>query len=174
MAGLDEKRKAVERRAEHVDQCRAALQQLREELGRMHRETLEIRLATEELWVQLAGAVPPAALVHSLGQIRTKLAEQYAQANAELAQQRQELETIRAQLAAQHEKLFEHKRQFDHWAAGRQQDTQEQASRLIAREQQLQQDEVRLREQLAQWQAQRTQHWRRVRQRRGRPAAVAQ
>ena len=31
---------------------------------------LEIRLATEELWAQLSGAAPPAALVQSLAQIR--------------------------------------------------------------------------------------------------------
>ena len=56
MAEVAQKRQAVERRAEHVGQCQATLKQLRGELGRMHRETLEIRLATEELWVQLAGS----------------------------------------------------------------------------------------------------------------------
>ena len=62
MDELSEKRQAVQRRADHLDQSRAALKQLRTELGRMHRETLEIRLSTEELWVQLSGAAPPAAL----------------------------------------------------------------------------------------------------------------
>ncbi|MCE5269208.1 MAG: hypothetical protein LLG00_15130 [Planctomycetaceae bacterium] len=152
---LERRRQAVERRAEHVEQCRAALEPLRAELGRMHRETLEIRLATEELWAQLSGAAPPATLVRSLGQIRTRLARQYAQENADLAQQRQQLETIRSQLLAQHQKLAERKRQFDRWAAECQHDTQEQASRLIAREQKLRQEEGRLREQFHHWRMQR-------------------
>jgi DNA repair exonuclease SbcCD ATPase subunit len=172
LAEMDQKRQAVERRAEHVEQSRAALRQLRDELGRMHRETLEIRLATEELWAQLSGAAPPAALVRSLGQIRSKLAQQYAQAGAELSQQKRELEAIRGQLAVGHEKLIEHKRQFDQWTAGRQQDTQQQATRLIAREQHLHQEEVRLREQFVQWQAERRKYRRQLRRGAGKSAVV--
>jgi DNA repair exonuclease SbcCD ATPase subunit len=134
---LERKRQAIQRRADHVDHCRASLVQLRDELTHMHRETLEIRLATEELWVQLSGAAPPAALTRSLGRIRTKLAEQYRQANAELAEQRKELEAIRCQLLQQHEALAAEKRRFDRWAADRQEEFEQQASRLIAREQQL-------------------------------------
>lgn len=137
MAELEQRRQAVQRRAEHVDQCRAALVQLRDELGRMHRETLEIRLATEELWVQLSGDAPPAALTRSLGRIRTKLAEQYRHANAELAEQRKELEAIRVQLVEQHAALAVEKRRFDEWIADRQQELDQQASRLVAREDEL-------------------------------------
>jgi hypothetical protein len=154
-ADLEQKRQAVQRRADHVDHCRAALKQLRGELGRMHRETLEIRLVTEELWVQLSVAAPPAALTQSLGRIRTKLAEQYHQANAELADQRKELEAIRGQLVQQHETLVEQKRRFEQWAAGREEQCQQQASRLVAREQQLHQEEIQRREQSQNWQRER-------------------
>ena len=144
-ADLEQKRQAIQRRADHVDQCRTALEQLRAELGCIHRETLEIRLATEELWVQLSGAAPPAALVRSLGCIRAKLADQYRQANAELAEQKKELETMRAQLSIEHGKLVEHKRQFEQRAASRQEECEKQASRLVAREQQVHRDEIQLR-----------------------------
>ena len=122
---------------------------------RIHRETLEIRLATEELWVQLSGAAPPAALVRSLGRIRTKLADQYRQAGAELAEQKKELEAIRGQLNTQHEKLVEHKRRLEQWAAGRQEECEKQAARLVAREEQLHREETWLREQSRRWQAER-------------------
>lgn len=164
MADMQRKRQAVQRRAEHVDKCRASLKQLRDELGRMHRETLEIRLATEELWVQLSGAAPPAALTRSLGRIRTRLAEQYAQANVELVEQKKELESIRGQLDSQLNKLIEHKRQFEQWTAGRQRDCEVQASRLVAREEQLQCEEDHLREQAAHWQAERLGFQRELRQ----------
>jgi len=152
---LAKKRQAVQRRAEHVDHCRLALQQLRAELGRMHRETLEIRLATEELWVQLSGAAPPAALTHSLGRIRSKLAEHYRLANAELQQQKAELEGIRSQLAKQYEKLVQQKRLFDQWAAAHRAEAQQQAECLIARERQLQEQETDFHDRSHRWQAER-------------------
>jgi hypothetical protein len=155
MTELAKKRRTVERRADHVDHCRAALKQLRGELGRMHRETLEIRLATEELWVQLAGAAPPAALTRSLGRIRSKLAEQYHHDESELAEQRKELEALREQLIQQHAALVAQKRQFEQWAIGRQDDCERQASRLSAREEQLRREEVEHFQQSQGWQAER-------------------
>ena len=154
-AELADGRQAVQRRADHVDQCRVALEQLRGELENMHRETLEIRLATEELWVQLSGAAPPAALVRSLGRIRAKLADQYRQAGAELAEQKKELQAIRGQLNTQHEKLIEHKLRLEQWALGRQEECDKQAARLAAREEELQREETWLREQSRRWQAER-------------------
>ena len=155
LADVEEQRRVVGRRAEHVDRSRAALEQLRGELDRLHRETLEIRLATEELWVQLSGAAPPAALVQSLGRIRGKLAEHYRLANAELHAQKEELETTRGQLAEQHEKLAQERRRFEQWAATQQKEAQQQAARLIARERQLDRRETDLRAQLQQWQVER-------------------
>jgi chromosome segregation ATPase len=155
MADIEQQRETIQRRAEHVDRCWAALKQFRVELDRMHRETLEVRLATEELWAQLSGAAPPAALVRSLGQIRSKLAEQYRRANLELAEQRKELEAIRAELLAKHEELNAHKRQFDEWAAGTHDDCQQEASRLVAREQQLREKSMEFRHQSQRWQAER-------------------
>ncbi len=152
-AGLAQEREAVQRQADHADRCRASLEQLRGDLERIHRETLEIRLATEELWVELAGAAPPAALVQSLGRIRAKLADQYRQAGIELAEQQKELETIRGQLGEQHEKLVEHKRQVEQWAADRREECDRQASRLVACEQELRREKAWLRKQWRQWQA---------------------
>ena len=152
---IEEKRRAIQRRGEQLDQSHAVLAQLRDELGRMHRETLEIRLATEELWVQLSGDAPPAALVHSLGRIRSKLADQYRMASTEQQQRRQELEGLRGQLVEQHQVLVRQKVQFDKWAADCREEADQQASRLIARQQELDRLETRLRDQSHQWQAER-------------------
>ena len=113
----------------------------------MHRETLEIRLATEELWIKLSGAVPPAALTHSLGRIRNRLADQYRLANAELLEQKKELESIRDQLVEQYQKLVEQKQQFERWMDARQEESQQQASMLIAREQAILQQQTHFEEQ---------------------------
>ena len=51
--GDEARRREVEQRGEQADHAHAALEQFRAELGRMNRETLEVRLATEELWAEL-------------------------------------------------------------------------------------------------------------------------
>jgi hypothetical protein len=174
MAELAHKRQVVERRAEEVDKSRATLKQLRNELGHMHRETLEIRLATEEVWVRLSGAAPPAALTQSLGRIRAKLAEQQHQAEAETAHERQELESIRSELTKQQATLVEQKRQFDQWVADRQKESGRQASRLIAREQQLHRQEIEHGEQSRAWQAERMKYEQELRRLRAELAAREQ
>lgn len=130
---MERKRCQVQQRSEQADQAHAALEQLRAELGRMHRETLEIRLATEELWAELSGSAPPAALTRSLGQIRSRLADHYRMANLELYEKKEELEQLRGQLSAQYEKLVRQKRNFDAWAAECREEVEEQATRLLAR-----------------------------------------
>lgn len=153
LAELDKQRQSLQRRGEHVDRCRASLEQLRAELGRMHRETLEIRLATEELWTQLSGSAPPAVLPRSLGQIRAKLAEHYRQANVELAEQKEELRTIRAQLAGQHEILIRQKEELEHWSARRQEEVRQQTQRLAARQQEVERQETLFNDLARQWQS---------------------
>jgi hypothetical protein len=155
MEEIEAKRQSVERRARNVDESSAALRQLRAELGRVHKETLEIRLATEELWARLSGAAPPATLTQSLGRIRAKLAEQHQQVQADTAEQKRVLEAVRAELLAQHEKLVEQKRQFEQWATACHEDCQQQASRLVAREQELHDREIQIRHQAQRWQAER-------------------
>jgi hypothetical protein len=155
LADLQQKREEVGRRAEHLHQCRLSLGRTRDELTRLHQDTLEMRLAMEELWVQLSGAAPPAALIQSLGRIRAKLAEQSSQAHTELCEERKELERLRGELAAEHETLAQRKEQFERWAASRTENCQQEASRLLAREEQLRRREVLHREQSQRWAAER-------------------
>jgi hypothetical protein len=131
-ADIERQRREIEQRGEHVDQSRAALEQFRAELSRMHRETLEIRLATEELWAELSGSTPPAALTRSLGRIRSRLADHYRMANADLEQKKNELERLRDHLSEQYEKLVRQKRSFDEWAAACRDEAEQQAARLQA------------------------------------------
>lgn len=174
LAELDEKRRALAHRNELVDQSQAALEQLRQELGRMHRETLEIRLATEELWVQLSGAAPPAALTRSLGRIRSKLADHYRLSNAELHQRTQELEKVRRRMAAEYEKLLRQKRQFDQWTAECRDEVEQQAARLLVRGEELDRRETDYREQSRGWQTERLEMQQEVRRLRAKVTARAE
>lgn len=155
MADLEKKRQSLARRSEHVDHCQASLEELRGELDQMHRETLEIRLATEELWVQLSGAAPPASLTRSLSQIRARLADRYRLANDDLARQRRGLETIRDELTRQHDKLAQQKDAVRRWSVQREEEIEAQAARLVAREQELDRQEAEMENEARRWQAER-------------------
>ena len=155
LAELEEQRRAVARRSERVDRSRAALEQLRGELGQLHRETLEIRLATEELSAQLSGVAPPAALIQSLGNIRNKLADHYRSAQSELRGRKEEIEALCAELVEQHQQLAEQKRQFDEWSAARQAENQQEAARLIACQRGLDRREAAIRQQAERWEIER-------------------
>jgi len=135
-----------------LDRAQAALAQLRSELDAIHREALEVRLATGELWLQLSGTAPPAALTRSLGQVRARLAEHYRVAGIELVRQKDELDRIRVELGSQHEKLVKQRREFDLWAERRQQELDEQAARLVSREQEIEHQEAEFHDASRQWQ----------------------
>jgi chromosome segregation ATPase len=138
----------LDRRSAHLDQVRAALDQLRSELNGVHRETLEIRVATEELWIQLSGTVPPAKLTRSLSQARAKLLDDYRSAGRQIEKQREELDTIRGELATEHDHFVRQKEQFENWARQQQQDLEAMAERLVGREQQLDRKEAQMSEQI--------------------------
>src|SRR5262249_55698954 len=98
---LQKQRDALSSRAEHLERRAAALDQMRNDLLRVQRETLEMRLATEELWTQMSSLVPSAALTQSLAALRAKVAETFQLQSAEIAAQRAEAEQLAANIGAQ-------------------------------------------------------------------------
>lgn len=144
MDELEQKRAALRRRSEQVDRSRVALQQVREDLRRVHRETLEIRLASEELWVQLSETAPAAVANRLLEQLRAKIAEQYRLASAELAQQKEELLSLRTELAEAHQKVVYDRQDLQQWAARRQAELDRKAAELDSRKKQLDRQEADL------------------------------
>jgi chromosome segregation ATPase len=173
-AEMDQHRRAIAYRSEQLDRSRAALEQLRNELGQIHRETLEIRLATEELWGQVCGVAAPAAVTQSLSRIRAKLAEHYRMANADLQQHREEIERLRADLAQQHEQIVRRKQQVDQWATCCREEAQEQAARLAAQADDLARRETELRQQSHLWQVERLRLQQEIRRWQARAAARAE
>jgi hypothetical protein len=141
---LDEKRRWLQRRSDQVDRAEAALEQLKDELQRMHRESLEARLATTELWTRLCETVPPETLTETLGRIRSALAEHYRLADQDLNEKRTRLKSIGEQLCQQHAALLRRKRELDRWSSARQDELQQQASRLSARQRELARREAEL------------------------------
>lgn len=134
MEEVQKKRDGLARRSRYIDNCQAKLVQLRGELSEMHRETLAVRLATEELWVQLSAATPPATLAASLVEMRNRLSEHYRESANELARQRTELELARTDLAEELERILKRKQEVDAWVQRQEEDLCQQAQRLRDRE----------------------------------------
>ncbi len=160
---LDKERQKLKRRRDDLDARRAALKQLRSDVTRTQRETLEMRLATEELWTRLCGTMAPAALTQSLAQLRVKLADQQRLAHQELAEQRAELEQLGRRLGEQHESLGKQKRELQEWVKRREEEIEEQAMRLVKREQSLDQQQTELKRLDKQWKHERHNYEREIR-----------
>ncbi|HEX4148769.1 MAG TPA: hypothetical protein VHY20_07270, partial [Pirellulales bacterium] len=140
-AETSEKRQSLERQSEQLDGRRLALEQSQRELLELHRETLELRLSTEELYTQLAGSVPPAALSHAMGQTRARLDDQYRLTLQKMNDGRAELEQLRTELAEAHAQLRDQSRELEQWVEGRNRELDQRAAALAAREDQLDQHE---------------------------------
>jgi chromosome segregation ATPase len=151
-------------RSHHLELRTAALDQARAELMQLQRETLEMRLATEEIWAQLSGTVPPAAITHSVARVRVKLAEHFKMQVDDVARQRQEVESLSAKLAGQHESMTAQKREFETWLLQQQRDLETQGARLVAREKHLEQEHGRMQQVQLQWDADRRDLEREIRQ----------
>jgi hypothetical protein len=129
--------KVLAEREQRLDTREESLGQLRVELENTQREVLEMRLATEETWAQLAGSLAPAVLTRSLAQTRAKLADHYQISLGELESKQHEMQQVRDELASQHAELSRHRQQLRDWAIRREEDLQQQAIKLVGREQEL-------------------------------------
>ena len=141
----ERRRKLLERRRDDLEARRTALKQLRQEVARTQRETLEMRLVTEELWARLCGTMAPAALTQSLGQLRLKLADQNRLAQYELTERTKELQAWEARLNEQQQKVTVERGSVQDWVTCRTAEIEQQAAVLVAREQELDRQEMEMR-----------------------------
>jgi hypothetical protein len=148
---LARRRQTLEREQAALATRQSALDRLRDDLQATQRELCELRLATEETWVQLTGRAPPASLTLAMADVRRRLADQYSSEAAQLAAQRRELESLREVLSGQLARLKDDRRQFQKWAERRQADVEKQAARLVAREQQLDTQETKFQDAALRW-----------------------
>lgn len=147
----EQQRSALQSQHEQQQRRQEALEASRQELLALHRETLEVRLATEELWAQISSRTAPATLTQSLAMLRSRLAESYRGEIGQLEQQQHSLATLRDALAGQLEQIKRDREQFLGWARQREEEIERQASRLVAREQELDSQELRFDTQATQW-----------------------
>lgn len=155
---FEKRKKKLDERNETLSKRRAALEQLQTEVNAVHREALEMRIVTEELWLQISGKIAPAAMTRSLAQLRSKLADHYRLASAKLAKQKHELEQLSLQLNGKYQSIQQQRISLQQWLDRRNEEIEEQAARLVAREQELDGQESQLEQTHQQWELERNKH----------------
>ena len=145
MSELMKKKEILDERSDELDRRRVGIDGLQRDVTQLHKDTLEMRLVTEELWVRISGRMPPAAMTRSLAELRAKLSDHYRLAAAHLSQQKHELEGLSAKLNDKYRSLEEQRRNLQEWFHRKHQDIEEQAARLVRREQELDQQEAEYR-----------------------------
>ena len=145
---VEEERRDLVNQNKRLEQMRLALDRSREELGKMHRETLEVRLATEELWLRLAGDTGSEDLKKSVGKIQARLASEYQSAVARLEVQKQELKQSQDDQREQQEKLLVRKAQMDQLVARAESAMTERERDIKTREEELDCRQERIEEQM--------------------------
>lgn len=150
-ARLADEQRLLTRRGEEVDARRIELEQLQHSLRQLHKEALETRLACEELMGQLSGAAPAAALTSSISHLRRRLDDQFRLAQSDLTRQREELEKLQTVLVEGHDRLNKQKSELQAWVRQREATIEQQAARLVAREQELDSQQEQISVQHSRW-----------------------
>ena len=133
----DERQKLLNCRSEELAKRQATLDQVQVNVAETHREALELRLATEQLWSQLGEQIAPRELAETIAQLRSNLSEHYRDAEDDLVRRRDELHAMASKLDEHQNGIRDDRSQLQQWFARRSEEIEYQAARLVAREQEL-------------------------------------
>ncbi len=151
----DTMRAELRRQSEELAVRQAALERTRGDIGRMQQESLEIRLATEELWAHLYGKMPPATVTQALAQTRMKIAEEHRVARHELAQQKADVQALATRVAEQHARLVRDREDFQGWAVERQRELEKHAAMVVVAQERAEQEVAEFEGERSRWQSER-------------------
>ncbi len=141
----------LQQRNEKLDQQATAVQAIRDQVLELHRESLEMRLAMEELWGQVSGRISSAEVTQLLSSLRRRLSDNYKLVRSSLAEERQVMEKLVLRLDEKQQQLVAQREQLLGWQKRREEEIEEQAARLVAREQELDREHHKLQRLMRQW-----------------------
>lgn len=144
----------LRKRQEEVERRAISVQQLHQDTCNTYRETLELRIATEQIWAEFHGGLSTVELTRRLATWRKKLMDQFALASESLKQQQVDNLALLHSLEKQTEGLNCTRNELREWMSRRQQELIEEAEKLLTRERELSREEARFRHLEQQWAAQ--------------------
>lgn len=129
-AELRRQQELVSLNAENLESRKLRLDDLRAELEQTHRNTLEIRLAVEETWAQLAQHTDLESARTRVDETRRVLEAHYQEARESLERLQEELREHRDTLARQQDDYRDERRSHSEWARARNEELQALDDRL--------------------------------------------
>jgi hypothetical protein len=161
---LSDRRTRLEARQEWIERQKAGLEQVRDEALKLHRQSLEMRLVAEQVWSQITATRSPAELTQSIAAARLQLSEQYRIEEQQLVARREELLELSEKVAQQHQQLVLLRDGVRDWGLARQKEIERQAGALAERETVLDAQHEKLRDRENQWNTQRREYDRQIRE----------
>ena len=152
---LEQQRQEIRQRELKLGRHQTQTEQMHEEVTDLHREAIEMRLATEQVWMDLMEEFPSEERARVMDEVRGRLAEHYRMANDTLARRKDELHELRSELNQQEQRLRQQRRDVQIWADRRYDEVEARVAKLILRERELDQLEGEFQRQSLQWQQQR-------------------
>lgn len=154
-SALESERRLLAERKIELDRRQAVLQRMQDETQGLHREALEMRLVTEQLWGELSDKASPEQLEELIVSLRAQLADHYESQNETVAERRAELVLLKARIDEKQQELREQSAKLQEWVEARHEEIKGYAGQMDARELLLDRREHRLHEEFSKWEAER-------------------
>lgn len=142
---------SLDRREQVLAVREKTLAQLQSQLEESHRAMLRSRIAVDEVWSRLLGEECPAEVVRELARVRGELALQEQHAEDEQGQRRKLLEQLAQRLKNECRQLQDQRRRWQAFREKRQQEIEQLADSLAAREKEIARQSQSFRLQELQW-----------------------
>ena len=119
------------------DSREVALQRMQHEVSELHREALEMRLATEQLWAEMSDRTPSGELMQSLAKLRSRLAEHFELESQIVQQKKADLEKLRNDTTHKVLELRTQRERLRAWVEREHEDIERKAALLAQREREI-------------------------------------
>ncbi len=160
---LRRKKLALARSQQGLKQRQALLKRLHRDVTDMHREALELRLCTEELWLEINRPGAPYDPNQRLAQLRQRLDHHYQQAQNGLALERQELDRLQAKIEDRERDMQRHRRGLQQLWSRQQVSVDQQMAACSVQQRQLDLQRDELQRLVTQWDAERREYQEEIR-----------
>ena len=152
---IEEQRKAIRLREERLRERQNNVEQLHAEVTDVHRQALELRLATEFVWESLNEDFPGQDHGNAIDQAREQVADHYRMANDAITRRKKQLQVFESELSQQEQRLRRQRREVQMWVDRRCDELEARAAKLAVREREIDQMEHEYQRQSMQWEQQR-------------------
>ena len=153
---LESERRLLAERKNELDRRQTIVQRMQDEAQTIHREALEMRLVTEQLWSEISDKVPPEHVAELLQTLQTQLDEAYRSREKGVEDRRQELQQLKDEIQRKQEDVRDQSRRLQEWLESRHDEIKSYAAEVDAREALLDRREHRMSEEFSKWEATRS------------------